>query len=320
MIGMKFRKIGALAMGLAVAVMVATPADARRGGSFGSRGSRTAIAPPPTRTAPNEAPAVQRSMTDRQAPRQQASVNGRPAANAPANRSGGLARGLLGGLVAGGLIGLLLGNGFGSLAGSGMLIALLQIALIGGIVWFALRMFRRRPSLAPSGAVAAAPFTANPSSSGGQGSFAAPPPVAPVSAPVLSEIAIHRADQERFEYLLAEVQDAFAREDYSRLRNCTTPEIMSYLAEELSSNATQGQRNEVSATELLDAEVAEAWSEDGADYATIAMRYQSIDVMRDRASGTVISGDPDRPTVATELWTFVRTGREPWRLSAIQQA
>lgn len=320
MTGTKFRNIGALAMGLAVAIMVATPADARRGGSFGSRGSRTAVAPPPTRTAPNETPAVQRSMTDRPAPGQQASANARPAANATPNRAGGLAKGLLGGLVAGGLLGLLLGNGLGSLAGSGMLMALLQIALVGGLAWFALRMFRRRPSLAPAGGPAASAFTSSPFSPAGQGGFTAPTPAAPVATPVPTDISITRSDQERFESLLAEVQDAFGHEDYARLRACTTPEIMSYLAEELSSNATNGQRNEVSGTELLDAEVAEAWSEDGADYATIAMRYQSIDVMRDRNTGAVVSGDAERPTVATELWTFVRTGRDPWLLSAIQQA
>ncbi|MET0248878.1 MAG: TIM44-like domain-containing protein [Sphingobium sp.] len=318
MTGTKFRNIGALAMGLAVAIMVATPADARRGGSFGSRGSRTAVAPPTTRTAPNETSAVQRTMTDRPASGQQA-ANARPGASA-ANRSGGLAKGLLGGLVAGGLIGLLLGNGLGSLAGSGMLMALLQIALIGGLVWFGLRLFRRRPSPAPAGGPALSPFATSPFSSNQGGGFAVPAASTPAPAAITTEISIGRGDQERFEYLLAEVQDAFGHEDYARLRASTTPEVMSYLAEELSSNATKGQRNDVSATELLDAEVAEAWSEDGANYATIAMRYQSIDVMRDRATGTVLSGDPERPTATTELWTFVRHGRDPWLLSAIQQA
>ena len=91
---------------------------------------------------------------------------------------------------------------------------------------------------------------------------------------------------------------------------------MCYLAEEMSQNATRGQRNEVSGTGLLEVEVAEAWT----DYATIAMRYQSIDVMRDRNSGAVVKGDPDHPTTTIELWTFVRDGRSDWRLSAIQQA
>src|SRR5690606_24443076 len=101
-----------------------------------------------------------------------------------------------------------------------------------------------------AGGPAASPFTASPFSPAAQGGFAAPTPAASVAAaPVSSDIAITRSDQERFEFLLAEVQDAFGHEDYARLRACTTPEIMSYLAEELSSNATNGQRNEVSGTE-----------------------------------------------------------------------
>ena len=320
MIGTKFRTAGALAMSLAVAVMIASPADARRGGSAGSRGSRTAIAPPVTKTAPNQAAPVQRTMTDKPAPAQANAAAARPgAANSP-SRFGNMAKGLIGGLVMGGLIGMLLGNGFGALAGSGMLMALLQIALIGGLIWFGLKMFRRRSPLAPAGMPTSSQYSANAFTGAPQQPFSASAfPMRPVE-PQTHEIAITREDQQSFERLLTDVQDAFGREDYAQLRAYTTPEIMSYLAEELSQNATKGQRNEVSATELLDAEVAEAWSEDGSDYATIAMRYQSIDIMRDRNSSEVISGDPHQPSVTTELWTFVRDARNPWRLSAIQEA
>jgi predicted lipid-binding transport protein (Tim44 family) len=94
---------------------------------------------------------------------------------------------------------------------------------------------------------------------------------------------------------------------------------MSYLSEELSQNATSGKRNDVTAIRLIDAEVSEAWQEDNAEYATIAMRYESIDVMRDRTSSAIISGDPKTPTVANEVWTFVRQISGSWKLSAIQE-
>jgi predicted lipid-binding transport protein (Tim44 family) len=145
-------------------------------------------------------------------------------------------------------------------------------------------------------------------------------PGAPSSS---ADISLSSADQETFERLLIELQDAFGHEDYGRLRTITTPEIMSYLAEELSDNATHGRRNEVSATRLLDAEVSEAWrDDDGSDYATIAMRYESIDVMRDRNSGAILTGDPGRPTQTTELWTFIRPSGSwsTWKVSAIQEA
>lgn len=142
---------------------------------------------------------------------------------------------------------------------------------------------------------------------------------APLATPD-QDIEIHDGDKQAFERLLVEVQDAFGQEDYAGLRERTTPEIMSYFAEELSQNATNGRRNNVSATRLLDAEVAEAWREGSTDYATIAMRYESIDVVLDRNIGTVIEGDPTRPTRATELWTFAREANRPWRLSSVQQA
>lgn len=321
MIGTKFRSISAIAMALATFIMVATPADARRGGSFGSRGSRTYMAPPSTMTAPRQAAPVQRSMAEKPSSAQAAAA--RPGQSNAMNKPGGMAKGLIGGLIAGGLIGMLMGNGFGALNGSGILMTLLQIALLGGVAWFVIRLFRRRPamspSLAPAGVPGMSPFSANSYMGAQSGGSAMPVQSRPVASPASRELAVTMSDKETFERLLSEVQDAFGREDYARLRACTTPEVMSYLAEELSQNATKGQRNDVLATELLDAEIAEAWSEGGSDYATVAMRYQSIDVLRDRTTGAIIEGDPKQPSQTTELWTFVRDAHTVWRLSAIQE-
>ena len=134
------------------------------------------------------------------------------------------------------------------------------------------------------------------------------------------EIGIQQADLEQFESMLKELQAAYAAEDFRTLRQITTPEAMSYLAEELSDNATQGLRNEVKDIHLVQGDVAEAWREGPVDYATAALRYTSIDVMVDRQSGAVVEGDADHPTETTELWTFVRHPNEGWKLSAIQDA
>ena len=48
---------------LAFSMIAVDHADARRGGSFGSRGSRTFQSAPPTRTAPQPTAPVERSMT-----------------------------------------------------------------------------------------------------------------------------------------------------------------------------------------------------------------------------------------------------------------
>jgi predicted lipid-binding transport protein (Tim44 family) len=71
---------------------------------------------------------------------------------------------------------------------------------------------------------------------------------------------------------------------------------------------------------LLQGDVAESWREQGREYATVAMRFGLRDWTTDRATGRVVEGDPDRPTEATEVWTFVRPRGGNWLLSAIQRA
>ena len=70
---------------------------------------------------------------------------------------------------------------------------------------------------------------------------------------------------------------------------------------------------------LLQGDLAEAWGEDGREYATVAMRYSLTDVTRERASGKIVEGS-DTPQEATELWTFLRSRGGAWILSAIQEA
>jgi predicted lipid-binding transport protein (Tim44 family) len=313
----------ALGVALSITLLAAEPADARRGGSFGSRGARTFSAPPRTQTAPNQVAPVQRSMTSPQPGQQQAA---RPNAGAPnaaqaqPRRPGmGFAGGLLGGLVAGGLIGAMLGNGFGAGMG-GILAALAQGALIGGAIFLLLKLVRRRqqPALAAAGHGQTSNFQAQPAQPFGYAGGAVPP--TPASAGPLLEIAVTPADRDAFERLLVEVQDAFGREDYAALRERTTPEIMSFLSEELSQNATRGRRNQVNDTRLVEADVAEAWRENDREYVTAAIRYESRDYMVDRASGQMVAGDSDQPSETTELWTFVRQAGLDWKLSAIQEA
>ena len=120
-----------------------------------------------------------------------------------------------------------------------------------------------------------------------------------------------------FEQRLGELQSAYAREDYEALRRITTPEMTGYLSQELGENASKGVRNEVYDVKLLSGDIAEAWREGSEQYATVSLKYESRDIVRDRATGQVVSGD-DRVTEVTELWTFVRRGNGPWLVSAIQ--
>lgn len=333
----RFRLLLALlALGAGLAMVAVDTADARRGGGFGSRGFRTFQAPAPTRTAPQPARPIDRSMTPRQQTEPAAAQRSTPGQRQPGattgNRGGlfgGMAGGLIGGLMLGGLIGLLLGNGLGGLAG--FLGLFLQVALIVLVVRLAMRYFggQRTGEAAMAGASAAggaAHTFERPEATGARrfGPIDAPAPVAAEPAGVAEitgsdEIGITEDDLDSFERLLAEIQAAFAREDYSGLRARCTPEIVSFLSEELSRNAVDGLRNDVSALRLLQGDLAEAWREGDLEYATVAMRYESVDVMRDRRSDRIVSGAP-MPTETTEIWTFVRPLGGDWKLSAIQDA
>lgn len=325
-----------MAIGLTVGLTVVDVAEARRsGGGFGSRGTRTFSQPPVTRTAPTNAAPIDRSMTPRQDAGPTTATPGAAqthpgAANTPNARPGffsGFGGSLLGGLMVGGLIGMLMGGGFGGAAG--FLGLIVQMLLIGGVIMLAMRFFgRNRQQTAYAGpserSSAQQPSFKIPSIGGGQanGQVNTRPNVAPTPAPAAEgpadEIGIGQSDLEQFEKMLKDVQAAYAAEDYGTLRRLTTPEAMSYLAEELSDNATSGVKNDVTDVHLVQGDVAEAWSENGTDFATVAMRYESIDVMRDRTTGKVISGDPDNLTEAVELWTFVRKANGEWQVSAIQ--
>ena len=98
-----------------------------------------------------------------------------------------------------------------------------------------------------------------------------------------------------------------------------TPEMLSYFNEQLSEQASRGVRNVVSDVRLQSGDLAQAWAEQGREYATVAMRFSMTDVTRDVA-GRVVDGSPTEHITATEIWTFVRSQGGHWILSAIQQA
>jgi len=302
-------------------------AEARRGGSFGSRGLRTQQAAPPTRTAPAQTGPVERSMTPAPsaATRQQQAVG--------QQRPGlfnGMGGSLMRGILIGGLFGMLLGYGFGGMAGA--LGFLLQLLLLGVLVSLAVAWYRSRntPAMAggapsPSGAAGfggtsrrdAAPETGPAKSAGG---FTLPRIGGGAAAVAqTSEITLEQTDLDTFEKRLAEVQTAFAAEDHAALRRLSTPEMVSYFSEELADNAKRGVRNEVTDVHLVEADIAEAWNEGEDDYATAALRYEAVDVLRDRETGE-LAGGVEQPTETVELWTFVRRKGGEWKLSAIQEA
>ena len=304
-----FAVVAALAAG---GLLAADYAEARggKGGSVGSRGSKTFDAPPATKTAPNTAQPIQKSMTQPGAPGNAAAAT---AGGGFASRFGGMKGLLLGGLIGAGLASMLgLGGGFAAMLGF-----ILQMALVAGIVMLVIAFFRSRSAAKPALAQASAGAATAPpqqnvyrTNAGGLGG-AAPAPV------------IAGDDFNAFERLLKEVQLGYANNDLKALGDRTTPEMLSHFADELDENAKKGRSNDLSEPKLLQGDLAESWREGTMEYASVAMRYELIDATVDKKTGRVVSGSTTVPEQVTEVWTFVRpaNGRpDQWELSAIQQA
>lgn len=301
---------GFAALALALAPTLGQ-ARAGFGGSFGSRGSRTWSAPPVTRTAPYRAAPMERSFTPRSAPNRRGGYGyGMPMYG----RYSPFMSGLLGGLIGAGIGGLLFGHGFwgGHLGFGGLIGFLIQIFLLVLLVRWLFRMFRGSGPVFASGpgmfARGGSPGY-RPMPMGGGGAPAGGPPV-----------SIGPADYAAFEQALQAVQAAWTAHDVNALRAMTTPEMLSYFAEQLAEQESRGVRNAVSDVRLMQGDLAEAWTEGGRDYATVAMRFSMIDVTRDM-TGLVVDGSATEHQTVAELWTFMRAaGGGQWLLSAIQQA
>jgi predicted lipid-binding transport protein (Tim44 family) len=307
-------------------------ARAGRSGSMGSRGSRTYDAPAQTPTAPTARP-MERTTQQPGATTAQPGVN-RPGAVAPgaaarpASRFGG---GFMAGLLGAGLLGALFGAGF--FGGLGSLTAilglLLQVALIGGVIFLAIRFFRSRQQPAYAQGPAQrnahdpmggrdAPPSGGAQTYGAMGGAAAGSMTAD-AAPEMAPLELMPADFDAFEKLLGDVQAAYGEGGVGKLRMLTTPEMASYFEDQISEDERRGVKAKVSDVKLLQGDLSEAWREGRDDFATVAMRFALKEGVIDRATGRVVEGDPERLTEATEIWTFRREQGHEWRLSGIQQ-
>ena len=313
--------IAAIAVWGALA-LIAGEADARvgGGGGFGSRGTRTFSAPPVTPTAPNMAAPIQRSVTPAQSPAAIGQAQTAPAQGGMFGRGfGGFGGGMLAGFLGAGLIGMMFGGGlFSGLSGGGFasfLGLLLQVGLVVIVARLAWAWWQRRnaSAYATAGGPSMRDMGGQPprgQSFGGGGGAA---------ASANDSVAITEADFNAFERLLGDIQGAYSAEDLGKLRALVTPEMLSYFSGDLAANTSRGVVNEVSGVKLLQGDLSESWREGDVEYASVAMRYSLVDIVRERASGRVVEGS-DKPQEVTDIWTFMRSRGGEWILSAIQEA
>ena len=288
-------------------------AEARAGGSsggrsssMGSRGLRT--------YENNNAQPLGRSMTTPAQPGLSS------AAPAPAYGGGSFFQRhpFLTGLT-GGLIGSWLfshgGYAADGASGGSAIGTLLEFLIIGLLIYFAVRLFRRH-AFSNGWPGAGAPFSV-PRSAGAS--------TAPMRRNRGRDTNLSDADLSAFQAVHSAVQKAWSAGDLGQLRRLMTPEMLSYFSEELTRNTSQGVENHVSNVTLVKAELAESWEESDLEYATAYMRWTALDYTvrigaAPNSPNAIVGGDARIPTESEEVWTFVRRrGGGNWLLSAIQQ-
>jgi predicted lipid-binding transport protein (Tim44 family) len=307
----------ALLVMVLVPVLWTAEAWARAGGgsSSGSRGSR-GFSSPSSPSSPS------RDMA-RPAPATPAPQPARPG-------WGGMFGGMLGGLLLGGLLGGLLGHGFGGGFG------LVEILIVGGLVFFAISYMRRRQQpapAAPSGYPAPDDARAWQQPSAQYGGTAASVGTAASAAPVAElerGIANIRQMDPDFDPkrvgdaasdIFFRVQAAWMARDMSSAASVLTPEMQNVLQRDCDRLRTERKINRLENIAVRSTDVTEAWQEAGYDYVTVHFLASLLDFTTDESGARVLEGSRTEPTKFEEYWTFARpVGPNTFRLSAIQQA
>ena len=300
---MKAWKVLTLCVACMAAFSLSIPSDveAKRLGGGRSFGSSPSMSRPATPSAPSGTYRQQSNTYSRQA---------NPAAGAGAaamNRPGW--GGMLGGLLAGTFIGsMLFGNG---MAGAGAGGGLLDLIILGLLVYFGVKMFRRFKANQQGGAASSSMYREAPrpaSDASAWGSLKneeGQTYEAPRASAVPSDF-----DQEEFlrgaKMAYTRLQESWDRRDLDDIAQFATPAVV----QELRAQRDEDPKPGVTQILKIDASVVEV-REEGTE--------QRVSVFFD----VLMREDPtqERPEQVRELWHFVRNraGDDSWRLDGIQQ-
>jgi predicted lipid-binding transport protein (Tim44 family) len=296
-------------------------ARAGGGGSGGSRGSRSYSAPArpspsqmsPSRPAAPQSPAAATSTPQRQG-------------------WGGMLGGALGGLLLGGLLGSLLFGGLGGL-GNGLFggLGLLELLVIGALVYFAFSWMRRRQAQPE---LAGAPGYASQYRAAGLEPMERPAATGTLEAPAepgdlergLGHVRQMDAGFDAATFgetasdMFFKIQAAWTTRDIGRASDLLTPEMQGVLQRQCDQLRSERRINRLENIAVRQATVTEAWQERGQDYVTVHFLASLLDYTTDE-SGRVVDGSATDPVKFEEYWTFVRpVGPNRFKLTAIQQA
>lgn len=295
-----------LAVAVAFCLSMTDLADAKRLGGGKSFGGSPSYQRSFTPTQPSPSSPAGPNMN-----RQQQTQQPGPATpqQAPRSRFGGFG-GMLGGMLAGSLLGsLLFGGGFGG-------VGMVDMLLIALVVFMALKFFAaRRGGGAPAPATGPAPdrgmrrdadYGAQSGSGAGWDALRSAPAAA--AAQPASPGIPEGFDTEDFlrgaKLAYTRLQSSWDRRDLDDIAQFTTPDILKEITQQAQEDPGP------SRTEILycNASVLSVTEEKDRTVATVFFDV----LMREDAQA-------DAPGQVREVWHFVRSGSEMWRLDGIQQ-
>jgi predicted lipid-binding transport protein (Tim44 family) len=237
----------------------------------------------------------------------------------------------IGGFLLGGLLGSMLFGGMGHGLFGG--IGLMEILLIGGILYFVFSYMRRRQQPAPASSYEyTSPRDAGMGSwSSGYGSASSATTDMPDATNDLERgLGYIRQmdsafDPRRFSDTAADIffklQAAWMARDMAPVRELLTPDMYETMQKDAERLRAERRVDRMENIAVRSVDVTEAWQENGRDYVTVHFLASMLDYTIDERSNEVINGSRSDPVKFEEYWTFVRpVGPNPWRLSAIQQA
>ncbi len=233
----------------------------------------------------------------------------------------GLGTAILGGFLGSMLFSGIANAGFGGFGGSGF--GLIEVLLIAGLAYFVYRKFRG-PAFASG--LGSMPYQ-NTRAATDYGPSSAPEPISASNTIDYRSLTMmdRTFDPDRFlktaQDLFFKVQGAWNKQDTTTLSSLCGSELLQSWSEELSQQRARGQQNRMENIALRETEIAEAWTENGADFITVRLHANLLDYTVDARTGNVVSGSNAEPIEFEEYWTFSRpVGPNSWKLTAVQQA
>jgi predicted lipid-binding transport protein (Tim44 family) len=241
---------------------------------------------------------------------------------------GGLMGGMMG-FALGGLLGSMLFGGLGGGLFGG--IGLLEILLIGGLLYFLFVYMKRRQQPAHASPYGYAPPQETMRPSWQSESMAtATAPMATSESDLERGIRHIRQMDSTFDPVrfaatasdgFFQVQAAWTGRDMEPVHHIMTSEMYEQMRKECERMRAERQINRLENIAVRSTEVTEVWQESGQDFVTVRFLASLLDYTVEEGSNQLVAGSRTEPVKFEEYWTFTRpVGSHPWQLSAIQQA